>query len=183
MRSIMSIIIVFTIVPTLLSQTQSDYNAKAAMILATAKVKVVEKATIAAKEKAAHKEMGCFEDYNLAKAEAEKTGKKLVVWLGMNCASIPNVAASLKDCVNCHLEKYQDYKGPALLVMDGDTYYWFAKDEIGSRYTIKDIRRYIDRPVKNDNKVIQSIPTFSSGVQMDCSTGTCQPVQSQRGRR
>lgn len=62
----------------------------------------------------------CFRDLALAQTEAEKSKKKLVLWVGMKCEDYPTLRAELSDCVHCHVARYNDDETPRLVITAND---------------------------------------------------------------
>lgn len=74
-------------------------QAKAALALAKAKrTREAEQARVKAEK--------CFDNFADANEFALKTGKPLVLWVGMKCEESPDVRKQLPDVVHCHLNGY-----------------------------------------------------------------------------
>ena len=74
-------------------------QAKAALALASAK---------RAREQAQLKARGekCYDNFADANEMAIKSGKPLILWVGMKCEDSPKVREVLPDAVHCHLHTY-----------------------------------------------------------------------------
>lgn len=142
-------------------------KAKAALSLAQAQ-REREKPV---REEFAIRQTGCFEDRELAQAEATRSGKPLVFVVGMNCDEIPNLRDELhKESVMCHLSELNGSRAARLAVMSQDNkHYWvFPKGDIASgKFKVADVRA----------TWVPKISFTLSG--QDCPDGMC-PVPNRR---
>lgn len=123
-------------------------KAKAALALAQAK-RERESDKAQAKGPAAGVQEGCFTDLATARSVAKRTGKPLVLWVGMECRDAKDVCDSLAgDVVSCHLAEYHGSKTPRVVVPDKDgTEYRILKTDIDSTTPIG-IRKRMNLPIK-----------------------------------
>jgi hypothetical protein len=115
MRRVLNIAIVL-LVPTIAfaeAVPPGVEQAKAALALASAKR---SRETKQAREMAGK----CFDNFADAAIFAGKTGKPLVLWVGMKCEDSPKVRESLTEAVHCHLPTYGGDATARLVFTDKD---------------------------------------------------------------
>lgn len=95
---------------------QDKAKASAALALAKAKREREQTQLVVKKLPAT----ACHTDYATAVKEAEKTGKPLVLWVGMNCESEPDLRKALDKAVHCHVEVANKSAKPRVLITGGD---------------------------------------------------------------
>jgi hypothetical protein len=124
-------IIVTTLLITVVAHAETNNppmgieQAKAALALASAK---------RAREAKQAREMSgkCFDNFAAAAIYAGKTGKPLVLWVGMECEDSPKVRESLPDAVHCHLPTYAGDATARLVFTDKDKHpHSITKDNLG----------------------------------------------------
>jgi hypothetical protein len=101
-------------------------QAKAALALAGAK---------RAREAKQAREMSgkCFDNFADAAEYAGKTGKPLVLWVGMKCEESPKVRESLPEAVHCHLPTYAGDSSARIVFNDKEKHpHSISKDNLGN---------------------------------------------------
>jgi hypothetical protein len=88
-------------------------QAKAALALAKAKRAREAKQTMEMSGK-------CYDNFAEAAEYAAKSGKPLVLWVGMKCEESPKVRESLPDVVHCHLHTYAGDASARIVFTDKD---------------------------------------------------------------
>lgn len=103
-------------------------QAKAALALSAAK-----REREAAKA-AAFAKSHCFANHGEAAYFASKTGRPLVLWVGMECKDSPAVREGLPDAVHCHLKEWAGDGSPRVVfgAKAGGDAYSYAKSELSA---------------------------------------------------
>ena len=148
-------------------------DAEAALALALAKDKPVAKsvdtqakeALEAAAKPKPKKSQGCFEDLAKAQEEAKRTGKVLVLWVGMQCESKPDIREALDECVHCHCDSFAGDSSTRIMVKIGDNHYFrlageFLTPEMAKIAVGEPIK---SGPVQVTAPVYQRMPICPSG--------------------
>src|SRR5262245_53754451 len=89
-------------------------QAKCAAALALAKAKREREAGKQATGPSCHKDAGA------ALAEAKRTGKPLVYWVGVTCEENAALRNALDAAVHCHLSSYDGFAIPRVVIADTD---------------------------------------------------------------
>lgn len=102
------------------ADTPEQAKAKSAAALALAKAKR-ERET-----KAKADVLPYHTDYAAALKEAERSGKHLVLWVGMTCEERPALRKELAGAVHCHLATFDGDRTPRVVIRGGDgiNYAW-----------------------------------------------------------
>lgn len=108
------------LVVTALSAAEPDPAATAKGALSLAKAKRERE-----QAKGAPPAFSCHTDYILASAEAKRTGKHLVTWIGMKCTDVPELRKGLDEAVHCHVTAMDGNGTPRVeyRAADGTSYY------------------------------------------------------------
>jgi hypothetical protein len=104
------------------------FESKARAALALAKAKRDREAT------------GCFADYEAAVAEAKRTDKHLVLWVGLQCADHPQIRHELADAIHCHLLSQHGDRTPRIVIQGNDGVEWYVTPEKLGPETSRKIR-------------------------------------------
>lgn len=91
---------------------KDEVKAKSALALAKAK-REREQSKAAA-------QMACHLDLDSAQKEAEKSGKRLVLWVGVTCKDHPQLRTLLDAAVHCHLDSWRGDDEPRIVIRGGD---------------------------------------------------------------
>jgi len=149
-------------------------DAEAALALALAKdkpepkspdTKAKEALEMASKPKPKPKRQACFEDVTKAQAEALRTGRKLVLWIGMQCESKPDVRQALDDCVHCHCDTFAGDASTRIMIRLAENHYF----RLAGQYLTPEMAKIaVGEPVKSGPvqvtaPVYQRMPICPSG--------------------
>lgn len=110
--------IAFQFVVVVRAQGDEGGEAKAKGALALAKAK-------RERDNSKAQTLACHTDYATAAKEAEKTGKPLVVWVGVQCVEHPGLRKALDSAVHCHATEWHKNKEARIVIQgsDGNEYY------------------------------------------------------------
>jgi hypothetical protein len=74
---------------------------------------------------------GCFTDRDVAEKYAKAQGKPLIVWMGMECETMPTIRKALGDAVHCHVKSDGSAGGvPQLMYQThGSEKWWYVTRE------------------------------------------------------
>lgn len=118
----------------------------------------------------------CFESIEKAQAEASKTGKRLVLWVGMLCESKPEVRSVLDDCVHCHCDTFEGDSSPRVLVEITRGHNYRLEGQYLTPSMAKQALEY-----KAESKAVQSTPTAGDVCPTgNCPTGNCPTARYSR---
>ena len=98
----------------------TEAQAKACLALAKAKRERVTKLTATADV--------CHTDIVTAKAEAVKTKKPLVLWVGVKCADKPALRKALGGCIHCHVATRPGSERPEIIIEGDDGVVWSIEE-------------------------------------------------------
>ena len=134
----------------------AECKAKAALALAKAKR---EREAVKAKEQT---QLVCHTDYAAAVKEAEKSGKPMVLWVGVQCADYPALRKALGNAVHCHMTERRGQKEPGIVIMGGDGIEYFVRPEkitVNTADKIKEAwaRPYTPPPIRSDVRIQEEI--------------------------
>lgn len=83
----------------------------------------------------------CHADLPAARAEAVRSGKRLVLWVGMTCEDMPAVRRALADCVHCHQPAINGSAVPRVIVPDGRGDTWsIPRDSLTPQRALETMR-------------------------------------------
>ncbi len=112
-------------------------EASAALALAQAKRERDAKAVAAS---------ACFTDLATAQKECDRTGKPIVVWVGIQCKDYPTLRKPLDAAVHVHVRKFAGSDEPCVVIKGGDGInYWIRPENIQST-TAEKIKQAWARP-------------------------------------
>ena len=117
LREIALTCLVLSVSPAVVVADESDLiRSKAALVLAQVarergKVKLVDV---------------CYASVEKATEVSEKTGRPLVLWVGMRCEDSPAIRSALTDAIHCHVE-----------TLDGDDSARLVLGKPGARSSVK----------------------------------------------
>jgi len=117
LREIALTCLVLSVAPAVLVADETDViRAKSALVLAQVarergKVKLVDV---------------CYSSVEKAAEVSEKTGRPLVLWVGMRCEDSPAIRSVLTDAIHCHVE-----------TLDGDDSASLVLGKPGARSSVK----------------------------------------------
>ena len=117
LREIALTCLVLSVSPAVVVADESDLiRAKSALVLAQVarergKVKLVDV---------------CYSSVERATEVSEKTGRPLVLWVGMRCEDSPAIRSALTDAIHCHVE-----------TLDGDDSARLVLGKPGARSSVK----------------------------------------------
>ena len=110
-----ALLVVALVLPLARGQDDSESKAKAALALAKAKRDREQSAG-----KGAQVPTDCHTDLSAAGKECDRTGKPLVLWVGVKCDDYPDLRRNLSEAVHCHLETHSRVDGKAIVVKGTD---------------------------------------------------------------
>ena len=105
-----------------LAHADETDTAKAKAALALAKVKR-EREHAKTSEISA---MTCHMNLTEAEREVERTGKRLVLWVGVTCNDHPQLRQLLDVAVHCHVDKWRGDDEPRIVIRGGDGNEYFV---------------------------------------------------------
>lgn len=148
----LSLVILALIVPALTANPRDD----AAVALALAKAKrTTSRAPEVAPPAVVRK---CFTDIGKAQDAAKRTGKQLIIWVGMECQDCPEVCDGLRDCVSCHAASYNGSATPRLCIPVEGGAWCFPKEKLGNDYGVESVRSVLGKPIPSESRrVIQPL--------------------------
>jgi hypothetical protein len=118
-----------------------------------------------AKAKRDREAASCFTDYDKAAAEARRTNKPLVLWIGVKCSAHPGLRKELADAVHCHLTAAGRDPSPRVVFQGADGIDWFVRAETINAETARRIRaKWEPPPIR---------PSVSIGEELYCPNGNC----------
>jgi len=85
--------------------SEAELKAKAAIALAKAK----------RDRDYAKADAKCYEDLRLAESAVKRTGKPLVMWVGMHCEDVPETRKQLAGAIHVHIPEYNGDKSPRVI--------------------------------------------------------------------
>lgn len=164
-KPFLSLVIIALIAPGAVAAPRDD----AAVALALAKAK----RTVAAKpapEVAPAVAQKCFTDIAEAQAAAKRTGKQLIVWVGMECKDCPEVCEGLRDCVSCHAKSYNGSATPRLCIPVEGGAWCFPKEKLGKDYGPESVRSILGKPIPSESRrAIQPLRSAVSYYGENCT--------------
>jgi len=65
----------------------------------------------------------CFESVTEAERASKASGRKLVLWVGMKCESVPSVRQALSNAIHCHVDSFNGDSSPRIVfqTIDGSS--------------------------------------------------------------
>jgi hypothetical protein len=101
---------------------EDESKARAALALAKAKRQ---------REAAKAHQLDCHTDYAAAAKAAEQTGKRMVVWCGLECTDYPELRLALASAVHVHVPVWRGDRSPGIMIRGGDGIeYWLRPEKI-----------------------------------------------------
>ncbi len=154
------------------SAEPSATRVKAAAALALAR---------ATRERATGAKSECHTDLSKAIAAARKSEQPVILWIGMQCESVPEVRDGLADCVHCHADSYNGNATPRLMALfaDGIGGYVMPKADLGEgkEYPVSRIRSLTAKQVEPPRPATKPVVSIEQSFAADCPNGQCPNVQ------
>ena len=155
-----ALLVVALVLPLARGQDEAEARAKAALALAKAKRERLQSAG-----KGAQVPTDCHTDYTAAVREAERTGKPMVLWVGVQCSDHPELRRSLKDAVHCHMARRAGQREPGVVIIGGDGIEYVVRPEKIGPNTADRIREAWARPyvppIRGDVRISEDISYYT----------------------
>lgn len=90
--------------------------------------------------------LACHSDYTVAAAEAARSKKPLVLWVGVKCSDIPELRKALSEAVHCHLAIQRGDDTPRIVIQGGDGVEYYVRPERIADDTAAKIRQKWELP-------------------------------------
>jgi hypothetical protein len=120
--AVLSVIVIIAGIGSCKARGEDKDETKAKGALALAKAKRERETS-----KAAAAEASCHTDLAKAEAEVEKSGKRLVLWVGVTCSEHPELRKLLDNAVHCRLDKWRTGDDePRIVIRGGDAIEYFV---------------------------------------------------------
>lgn len=152
-----ALLVVALVVPLARGQDDSEARAKAALALAKAKRE-------REKGKGAEVPADCHKDYTAAVREAERTGKPMVLWVGVQCTDHPELRKDLRNAVHCHMARRAGQREPGVVIIGGDGIEYVVRPEKINATTADKIREAWARPyvppIRGDVRISEEISFY-----------------------
>lgn len=98
------------------AETPGELRAKSALALAAAaREREYTQAIKAVADKGK-----CYESVAEAELAAKVTNKRLILWVGMKCESVPSVRQALSNAIHCHTDTYNGDSSPRIVFKTPD---------------------------------------------------------------